>query len=118
MTNVTLISTTNDVFEELIGKKGELRLDRHAYFYFDSEDCSYYFRHGNMRTSRIKNVEFKEISAGCWDITVTTTNSVYVWREGEPSDEPAKTDEERRMMDYAFLGLIGILTDLETPRNN
>jgi len=94
----TMLSTTNSSFEELVGKTIKLSYDMMAYMEFDTEDVSHDFRHGYARTSRITTIKIDEVSRFCFDITITTRNSVYVFRKGEYSEMRAFTRMEENLI--------------------
>ncbi len=92
---VKFISSTHSVSEELNGREGDLRIGMNATFMFEPIDVSFELRKGTWRTSQIKNIEYDEISMGCYNIVINTNNSEYVFQYGTPSDKEPFTDEER-----------------------
>lgn len=104
---VEFISTTNSLFEELIGKECELSIGLTANYKFDPEGCSFDFRHGYGRTSRIKQINYNEVSLNCYDIEIITNNSTYVFRHGTKTDKKPLTEEEKLNLQLALgAGLI------------
>jgi hypothetical protein len=91
---VKFLRTTNSAFNELIGKEMELSIDMIASYTFNSDDCSFDFRHGRGRTSKIKSIIYDEISFGCTNIIIETNNSTYTFQHGEPSDKKPLSKEE------------------------
>jgi len=91
---VKMLSTSNKVLEELIGKEMELRIDTIASYTFDPKGCSFDFRRGNCTTSQIKSIVYDEVSMGCTNIIIKTRNSEYIFQHGEPSNKKPLTDEE------------------------
>jgi hypothetical protein len=97
-----MLSTTNSAFQELVGKTIDLSYDMVAYMQFDTGDVSFDFRHGCARTSRIMNIQIDEVSRSCFDITITTRNSIYVFRKGTFSDVPVFTELEELQIQLAM----------------
>ena len=95
--NVKMISTTNSAFDELIGKKGTLKIDRTFNFNFseDMEGVSFDFRRGYMTSSAIETFTQVEVSMSCYELTINTSNSTYVFRDGELTDEKPYTKEQK-----------------------
>jgi|SaaInl8_200m_RNA_FD_contig_123_3682_length_2618_multi_3_in_1_out_0_5 hypothetical protein len=60
----------------------------------DDPSFSFEFRRGEFRTSSFSNIDRKEVSRFCYEYTVTTRNSVYVFREGEESEEAPYSETE------------------------
>ena len=101
---VTFKSSTNKAFEELIGKEMELTIDLCAHYTFDPEGCSFDFRHGTGRTSIITSYTSEEISMGCFEITINTYNSTYVFHNGEyDENKPALTKEEKQAISMSLI---------------
>jgi hypothetical protein len=96
------ISTTNHLFEELVGKEVELSYGMTAKYTFDTSDVSFEFRKGYATTSQIKNININETSRFCYLITIDTANSTYVFQVGEESDKKPYTDKEKIMNQLAF----------------
>lgn len=92
---VKFIETTNDLAKELLNKEVSLSYGMQASFSFDTSDVSFDLRHGSWRTSLIKNISIEEISFLCYNITIETDNSKYVFQKGEFSDRPAFTKKEK-----------------------
>lgn len=99
---VTLVSTTNSAVSSAVGKEGTLSLSNTAFFEFNAEGCDWDLRHGSFRTSQLLNITFNEISFNCFNITITTRNSTYVFREGAQSEKPPLTQEEILEASLAF----------------
>jgi len=99
---VKFISSTNSAFKELEGKEVNLSYDAIAYFTFDSDSMSFEFRHGNARTSLIKNINFKETSRFCYIITIDANNSTYIFQKGEESNKLPFTKEETLIATLAY----------------
>jgi len=67
----------------LFGVDIELNIQMIAYMTFNTTDVNDFdFRHGNARTSSIKKIEYIETSRFCYDIIITTANSVYTFQHG------------------------------------
>ena len=97
-------STTNAAFEELLEKEMELTIDLCAHYTFDSDGCSFDFRHGTGRTSIIESYTSKEISMGCFEITIKTNNSTYVFQHGQyDENKPALTKEEKQSIAMSLI---------------
>jgi hypothetical protein len=101
---VKFISTTNEMMQPIEGYEGTLGYSMTARFSFDAvEGTPFDFRHGYFTTSQINNINIHEISFNCFDIKITTNNSIYLFRHGEISDKPAWTKEEKRLLAGALL---------------
>jgi len=86
------ISSTNSAFEELINKEVDLYYSLVASFTFDTSDVSFDFRHGTARTSIITNIKIEENYRFCYLITITTSNSTYVFQEGSAENLEKKLE--------------------------
>lgn len=93
---VKFISCTNPYMQPIVGYNGTLAYSMTASFSFEAiEGTPFEFRHGYLSTSQIKEIKIEEVSYFCFDITITTNNSVYVFQHGEPSDKPPLSKEEK-----------------------
>lgn len=90
-----LQSTTNKLAKCIVGRECDLSYSMNIFFTYNPEDLDFDYRKGEWRSSIIQNIKIEEISFGCFDITITTRSSEYVFRKGEFSDKPPLTDEER-----------------------
>ena len=102
---VKFLSTTNKAFDELIGKEMELSIGIVAHYTFDSNDCSFDFRHGRGRTSAINEIKYNETSLGCTEIVIITNNSTYIFQHGTPSDQKPWTKEEKLILSMQMMGM-------------
>jgi len=103
---MTLISSTNYIFKQLEDFEMNVYfttivnitdIEEHETIKFPFD-----FRHGTAKTSLIRSINIEEISLDCFIITVKTRNSVYVFRQGVPSNKPAFTNELDNFM-YSFI---------------
>jgi hypothetical protein len=99
---VKFISSTNQAFEELFGEEVDLSYSMIAHFTFDTSDVSFDFRHGYARTSQIENISIVETSRFCFEITIKTVNSTYVFQEGIPSDKLPFSKKDRLITSLAY----------------
>ena len=91
-----LIKCSNPAMEEVLGRSGNLSLGLTVHFDFreDSEGVSFDFRRGELSTSIVRSIDIDEVSSGCYEITITTRNSIYVFQVGELSSKKPMTNEE------------------------
>jgi hypothetical protein len=103
---VTLISSTNELFRPI--EKLEMNITIGLTVVMDykeyiSDDLKDGFETGVARTSYIKEIKYNEISRNCYDITVKTLNSVYVFRKGKLTNIPPLTKEEIEQIQMALI---------------
>jgi hypothetical protein len=103
---VTLISSTNELFRPIEKLTMNITIGLTVIMDFKeytNNELKYGFEKGVARTSHIKEIKYNEISRNCYDITVKTLNSTYVFRKGKLSNNPPLTKEEIEQIQMALL---------------
>jgi len=91
---VVFIETTNQSAQCIVGKEVTLQYSLTASFQYDPTGLGFDYRKGTWGTSIIKSINIEEVSRNCYDITIATNNSKYVFRKGELSEKKPLTEDE------------------------
>jgi hypothetical protein len=104
---VKFLSSTNKGYQALNDVEMDITIDTVVYMKFNPMDISaddvFEFRHGTTRTSLIKQINYEEVSMGCYEITVKTNNSVYVFQKGKKTDKKPFDLEEKQILAMSMM---------------
>jgi hypothetical protein len=104
---VKFLSSTNKNYQALNNIEMNIIIDIVVYMKFNPMDIEakdvFEFRHGTSRTSMIKQINYKEISMGCYEITIQTNNNIYIFQKGKKTNEKPLTLEEKEILSISTL---------------